>query len=223
MKSIKCAVELPRSRKMAIVLWRSAHSLRRPPARLVLRLREILRMRKEKIDEPFEQKGWIPPRHPSMLSGTERWPACGSKKENQVLAQALICQRGTDDVDLLTMTQSSNLFTGTAAYFIDRQSCTRRPYARYGDEGSSTLIPCPTWAGYDCLIHTGSKKNPRRVVLTASGNRFDETRVLTSSKKLWTLSSARPVMLAKNKTERSAMVVRFGVGFTAIAGIMNFN
>ena len=79
----------------------------------------------------------------------------------------------------------------------------------------------------DCLIHTGSKK-----ILDGVCSQLelepDSAKVHGSYKVLeryGNLSSASTGFMLAEKNEWSgpAMVVGFGVGFTASAGIMNFN
>jgi 3-oxoacyl-[acyl-carrier-protein] synthase-3 len=79
----------------------------------------------------------------------------------------------------------------------------------------------------DCLIHTGSKK-----ILDGVCSQLDlepESAKVHGSYKVLerygNLSSASTGFMLAEKNEWSgpAMVVGFGVGFTASAGIMNFN
>jgi 3-oxoacyl-[acyl-carrier-protein] synthase-3 len=79
----------------------------------------------------------------------------------------------------------------------------------------------------DCLIHTGSKKMLDGVCSQLDLNP-DSAKVHGSYKVLeryGNLSSASTGFMLAEKDEWSGptMVVGFGVGFTASAGIMNFN
>jgi 3-oxoacyl-[acyl-carrier-protein] synthase-3 len=79
----------------------------------------------------------------------------------------------------------------------------------------------------DCLIHTGSKKILDGVC-TQLSLQPDSSKVLSSYKVLkgyGNLSSASTGFMLAEKNEWSGptIVVGFGVGFTASAGIMNYN
>jgi 3-oxoacyl-[acyl-carrier-protein] synthase-3 len=79
----------------------------------------------------------------------------------------------------------------------------------------------------DCLIHTGSKKILDGVCAQLDLSP-DSTKVRTSYEILQNygnLSSASTGFMLSEKTARRgpALVVGFGVGFTASAGMVNFN
>ena len=226
--------------QLAMVLMAEAHT---PYVAPLLRneyhgFREIIRLRKEqKLDEAlFEQKrldttfviqsmlfgdGAV-----ALLVGTEEGkPSFGpiSHLTNEL----------TEDVDLLTMNhQSSHPFLkGRPQYFMQPSVPMRG--AHYAVTTVKNVLqhpdsPVSNLGQVDnCLIHTGSKK-----ILDGVCSQLhletDSTKVQGSYevlKNYGNLSSASTgFMLAeKNEWKGPAMVVGFGVGFTASAGIMNYN
>ncbi len=226
--------------QLAMVLMAEAHT---PYVAPLLRdeyhgFREIIRLRKEKkLDEAqFEQKrldttfviqsmlfgdGAV-----ALLVGTEEGkPSFGpiSHLTNEL----------TGDVDLLTMNSNSShpFLKGRPQYFM-RPSVPMRG-AHYAVTTVKNVLQHPdspvSHLGQvdNCLIHTGSKK-----ILDGVCSQLDletgSTKVQGSYevlKNYGNLSSASTgFMLAeKNEWKGPAMVVGFGVGFTASAGIMNYN
>jgi 3-oxoacyl-[acyl-carrier-protein] synthase-3 len=138
-----------------------------------------------------------------------------------------------EDVDLLTMTSNSSheFLKGRPQYFM--RSTVPARGAHYAVTTVKNVLEHPDSPVSDlsevdnCLIHTGSKKILDGVCSqldldTESSKVHGSYEVL---KKYGNLSSASTgFMLAeKNEWRGPAMVVGFGVGFTASAGIMNYN
>jgi 3-oxoacyl-[acyl-carrier-protein] synthase III len=138
-----------------------------------------------------------------------------------------------EDVNLLTMTSNSSheFLKGRPQYFM-RSSVPARG-AHYAVTTVKNVLEHPDSPVSDlsqvdnCLIHTGSKKILDGVCSqldldTDSAKVHGSYEVL---KNYGNLSSASTgFMLAeKNEWKGPAMVVGFGVGFTASAGIMNYN
>jgi 3-oxoacyl-[acyl-carrier-protein] synthase-3 len=227
-------------RQLAIVLMAEAHT---PYVAPLLRedyhgFREILRMRKEqKVDDAqFEQKrldttfviqsmlfgdGAV-----ALLVGTEEGkPAFGPISH--------LTNDEPDDVNLLTMTSNSShpFLKGRPQYFMRPSVPTRG--AHYAVTTVKNVLQHPespvSNIGQvdDCLIHTGSKKILDGVCSQLEIEK-DSPKVHSSYQILQNygnLSSASTgFMLAEKDGWRGpAMVVGFGVGFTASAGIMSFN
>jgi 3-oxoacyl-[acyl-carrier-protein] synthase III len=226
--------------QLALVLMAEAHTRYAAP---LLRdeycgFRELLRLRKEqKIDEAqFEQKrldttfvvqsmlfgdGAV-----ALLVGTDEGkPSFGPISH--------LTNDQPDDANLLTMTSNSShpLLLGRPQYFMRPTVPARGAHyavttvnkvLEHPDSPVSTLGQVD-----DCLIHTGSKK-----ILDGVCNQLhletDSMKVQGSYevlKNYGNLSSASTgFMLAKkNDWKGPAMVVGFGVGFTASAGIMNYD
>jgi 3-oxoacyl-[acyl-carrier-protein] synthase-3 len=226
--------------QLAMVLMAEAHT---PYVAPLLRdeyygFREILRLRKEqKLDEAqFEQKrldttfviqsmlfgdGAV-----ALLVGTEEGkPAFGPISH--------LTNDEPEDVNLLTMTSNSShpFLKGRPQYFMRPSVPTRgahyavttvRNVLQHPESPVSTLGQVD-----DCLIHTGSKK-----ILDGVCSQLelapDCSKVQGSYevlKNYGNLSSASTgFMLAqKNDWNGPTMVVGFGVGFTASAGIMSYN
>ncbi len=226
--------------QLAMVLMAEAHT---PYVAPLLRdeyygFRELLKLRKEqKLDEAqFEQKrldttfviqsmlfgdGAV-----ALLVGTEEGkPAFGPISH--------LTNDEPDDVNLLTMTSNSShpFLNGRPQYFMRPSVPTRG--AHYAVTTVKNVLGHPdsrvSSLGQvdDCLIHTGSKK-----ILDGVCSQLhletDSTKVQGSYevlKNYGNLSSASTgFMLAeKNDWKGPAMVVGFGVGFTASAGIMYYN
>ncbi|MEP6742838.1 MAG: hypothetical protein ABJB61_10105, partial [bacterium] len=226
--------------RLAIVLMAEAHT---PFVAPLLRneyygFREILRLRKEqKVDEAqFEDKrldttfviqsmlfgdGAV-----ALLVGTEEGkPSFGPISH--------LTNEEAGDADLLTMTSNSShpFLNGRPQYFMRPAVPTRGTHyavttiknvLRHPDSPVSNIGQVD-----DCLIHTGSKK-----ILDGVCSQLhletDSTKVHGSYevlKKYGNLSSASTgFMLAEKEAWTGpTMVVGFGVGFTASAGIMNYN
>jgi 3-oxoacyl-[acyl-carrier-protein] synthase III len=226
--------------KLAIVLMAEAHT---PYVAPLLRdeylgFRDILRLRKEqKLDpEQFEQQrldttfviqsmlfgdGAV-----ALLVGTEEGkPAFGPISH--------LTNDDPRDMNLLTMVSNSShpFLKGRPQYFMQPSVPSRG--AHYAVTTVKNVLEHPDSPVNDldevddCLIHTGSKK-----ILDGVCSQLDlhpdSNKVHGSYKVLQqygNLSSASTgFMLAeKNDWKGPAMVVGFGVGFTASAGIMNFN
>jgi 3-oxoacyl-[acyl-carrier-protein] synthase III len=227
-------------RQLAIVLMAEAHT---PYVAPLLRedyhgFREILRMRKEqKIDDAqFEQKrldttfviqsmlfgdGAV-----ALLVGTEEGkPAFGPISH--------LTNDDPEDVNLLTMTRNSShpFLKGRPQYFM-RSSVPVRG-AHYAVTTVNEVLQHPespvSNIGQvdDCLIHTGSKKILDGVCsqLHIEQNSPKVHGSYEVLKNYGNLSSASTgFMLAQKEDWRGpTMVVGFGVGFTASAGIMSYN
>jgi 3-oxoacyl-[acyl-carrier-protein] synthase III len=226
--------------KMALVLMAEAHT---PFVAPLLEdeyygYRELLRLRKEhKIDDAqFEQKrldttfvvqsmlfgdGAV-----ALLVGTEDGkPAFGPISH--------LTNEETDDVNLLTMTSNSShpSLKGRPQYFMRPSVPTRG--AHYAVTTVNNVLDHPdspvSNMGQvdDCLIHTGSKK-----ILDGVCSQLhletDSTKVQGSYevlKNYGNLSSASTGFMLAEKEEWNGptMVVGFGVGFTASAGVMSLN
>ena len=226
--------------KLALVLMAEAHT---PYVAPLLRdeylgFREILRLRKEqKLDpEQFEQQrldttfvvqsmlfgdGAV-----ALLVGTEEGkPSFGPISH--------LTNEEADDLNLLTMTHRSThpLLKGRPQYFMRPSVPTRG--AHYAVTTVKNVLEHPespvSTIGQvdDCLIHTGSKKILDGVCSQLHLEK-DSTKVQGSYdvlKNYGNLSSASTgFMLAeKDDWKGPAIVVGFGVGFTASAGIMNYS
>jgi 3-oxoacyl-[acyl-carrier-protein] synthase-3 len=138
-----------------------------------------------------------------------------------------------NDMNLLTMVRSSShpLLKGKPQYFMQPSVPTRgahyavttvRNVLQHPDSPVTDLAEVD-----DCLIHTGSKK-----ILDGICTQLDlqpESAKVNGSYKVLerygNISSASTgfMLAAKNEWSGPAMLVGFGVGFTASAGIMNFN
>jgi 3-oxoacyl-[acyl-carrier-protein] synthase III len=225
--------------KMAVVLMSEAHT---PYVAPLLRdeyfgFREIARMRKnDQIDDAtFEQQriettlviqsmlfgdGAV-----ALLLGTDQAgkPAFGPISH--------LTNDSPEDVNLLTMCSSSALLNGKPQYFMRPQVPNRG--AHYAVTTVNDVLQNPTSPVSDisqvddCLIHTGSKK-----ILDGVCSQLhldtDSTKVHKSYDVLenfGNLSSASTGFMLAGKKEWAgpAMVVGFGVGFTASAGLMCVN
>ena len=226
--------------KLAIVVMAEAHTPYVAPllGQEYSGYRELIRMRKEgRIDsEEFEQQrlnttfviqsmlfgdGAV-----ALLVGTEEGkPAFGpiSHLTNDQPA----------DMNLLTMVNNSShpFLKGRPQYFMQPNVPTRgahyavktvKDVLKHPDSPVSNLTEVD-----DCLIHTGSKKILDGVcsqldLQPSSAKVHGSYQVL---ERYGNLSSASTGFMLAEKNEWSgpAIVVGFGVGFTASAGIMNFN
>ncbi len=226
--------------KLAMVLMAEAHTRYAAP---LLRdeyygFRELIRLRKEqKIDEAqFEQKrldttfviqsmlfgdGAV-----ALLVGTEEGkPSFGpiSHLTNEL----------TEDVDLLTMNSNSShpFLKGRPQYFM-RPSVPMRG-AHYAVTTVKNVLehpdsPVSNLSQVDnCLIHTGSKKILDGVCsqlhLETNSTKVQGSYEVLKNYGNLSCASTGFMLAEKNEWKGPAMVVGFGVGFTASAGIMNYN
>ena len=226
--------------KLAMVLMSEAHT---PYVAPLLRdeylgFREILKLRKEKkLDEAQFEKKRLDTTFviQSMLFGDGAVALLlGSEEGKPGFGPiAHLTNEDTEDVNLLTMNSNSSheFLNGRPQYFM-RPSVPLRG-AHYAVSTVKDVLqhpdsPVSTMAQVDdCLIHTGSKK-----ILDGVCSQLhldtDSTKVQGSYevlKNYGNLSSASTgFMLAeKDDWKGPTIVVGFGVGFTASAGIMNFN
>lgn len=226
--------------KLAVVVMAEAHT---PYVAPLLRdeylgFREILKLRKEqKLDpEQFEQQrldttfviqsmlfgdGAV-----ALLVGTEEGkPAFGPISH--------LTNDDPRDMNLLTMVSNSShpFLKGRPQYFMQPSVPTRGAHYAVTTVRNVLLHPDSPVSDLehvdDCLIHTGSKK-----ILDGVCSQLDlcpdSLKVHGSYKVLrqyGNLSSASTgfMLAAKHDWKGPTMVVGFGVGFTASAGIMNFN
>ncbi|MEK6282292.1 MAG: 3-oxoacyl-[acyl-carrier-protein] synthase III C-terminal domain-containing protein [Acidobacteriota bacterium] len=226
--------------KKALVLMAEAHTPFVAPllADEYNGYRELLRLRKEqKLDEAqFEQKRLDTTFViQSMLFGDGAVALLVGSEEGKPSFGPIshLTNEETDDVNLLTMTSKSShpFLQGRPQYFM-RPAVPARG-AHYAVTTVNSVLehpdsPVSTLGQVDnCLIHTGSKKILDGVCSQLHLEK-DSTKVQGSYevlKNYGNLSSASTgFMLAeKNDWKGPAMVVGFGVGFTASAGIMNYN
>lgn len=226
--------------QMAMVLMAEAHT---PYVAPLLRdeyrgFRELLRLRKDnKIDdEQFEQQRLDTTFViQSMLFGDGAVALLVGKEEGKPEFGPIshLTNEEADDMNLLTMTSNSSHphLKGRPQYFM-RPSVPARG-AHYAVTTVKNVLEHPDCPVSDleqvdnCLIHTGSKK-----ILDGVCSQLDldtDSEKVHGSyevlKRYGNLSSASTgFMLAeKNEWRGPAMVVGFGVGFTASAGIMNYN
>ncbi|HKE60441.1 MAG TPA: hypothetical protein VKB46_27205 [Pyrinomonadaceae bacterium] len=226
--------------RLAIVVMAEAHT---PYVAPLLRdeyhgFREILRMRKEQKLDPvsFEQQrldttlviqsmlfgdGAV-----ALLVGTEEGkPAFGPISH--------LTNDEPSDMNLLTMVSNSShpLLKGRPQYFMQPRVPSRG--AHYAVTTVKNVLQHPDSPVSDldhvsdCLIHTGSKKILDGVC-TQLSLQPDSSKVLSSYKVLkgyGNLSSASTGFMLAQKNEWSGptIIVGFGVGFAASAGIMNYN
>jgi len=226
--------------QLAIVVMAEAHT---PYVAPLLRneyagYRELIRQRKERKLDPceFEQQrldttfviqsmlfgdGAV-----ALLVGTEEGkPAFGPISH--------LTNDDPNDMNLLRMTSNSShpFLKGRPQYYMQPNVPTRG--AHYAVTTVKNVLQHPDSPVSDiaevddCLIHTGSKK-----ILDGVCSQLDlepESAKVHSSyevlERYGNLSSASTGFMLAEKNEWSgpAMVVGFGVGFTASAGIMNFN
>jgi 3-oxoacyl-[acyl-carrier-protein] synthase III len=226
--------------KLAIVLMAEAHT---PYVAPLLRdeyhgYRELIRMRKEeRLDaEQFEQQRLDTTFViQSMLFGDGAVALLIGKEEGKPAFGPIshLTNDEPEDVNLLTMTANSAhpFLKGRAQYFMKPNVPNRG--AHYAVTTVKNVLDHPdspvSNLGQvdDCLIHTGSKK-----ILDGVCSQLhldtDSTKVHGSYevlKNYGNLSSASTgFMLAEKKEWHGpAMVVGFGVGFTASAGVMSLN
>jgi 3-oxoacyl-[acyl-carrier-protein] synthase III len=226
--------------KLAIVLMAEAHT---PYVAPLLRdeyhgFREILRKRKEQKLDPvsFEQQRLDTTFViQSMLFGDGAVALLVGNEEGKPAFGPIshLTNDEPNDMNLLTMVSNSShpFLKGGPQYFMQPSVPSRG--AHYAVTTVKNVLQHPDSPVSDldqvsdCLIHTGSKK-----ILDGVCNQLclepDSSKVLSSYKVLkgyGNLSSASTgFMLAeKNEWSGSTIIVGFGVGFAASAGIMNYN
>jgi 3-oxoacyl-[acyl-carrier-protein] synthase III len=226
--------------KLAVVVMSEAHT---PYVAPLLReeylgFREILKLRKEqKLDpEQFEQQRLDTTFViQSMLFGDGAVALLVGSEEGKPAFGPISHLTNDDpgDMNLLTMVSNSShpFLKGRPQYFMQPSVPSRgahyavttvKDVLRHPDSPVSDLDDVD-----DCLIHTGSKKILDGVcsqldLCPDSAKVHGSYRVL---QQFGNLSSASTgfMLAAKNDWKGPTMVVGFGVGFTASAGIMNFN
>ncbi len=225
--------------KMAVVLMSEAHT---PYVAPLLRdeyhgFREIARLRKsEKLDDKgFEQQRTETTLViQSMLFGDGAVALLLGQDVAGKPAFGPISHLTNDspeDVNLLTMVSNSSMLNGKPQYFMRPAVPTRGAHyavTTVNDVLHNPMSPVRDMSQVDdCLIHTGSKK-----ILDGVCSQLhldaDSTKVHKSYDVLeqyGNLSSASTGFMLAGKKEWAgpAMVVGFGVGFTASAGLMAVN
>ena len=226
--------------KLAMVLMAEAHT---PYVAPLLRdeyhgFREVIRLRKEqKLNESqFEQKRLDTTFViQSMLFGDGAVALLVGNEEGKPSFGPIchLTNEDTDDVNLLTMNSSSSheFLNGRPQYFM-RPSVPSRG-AHYAVSTINDVLQHPDSPVSniaqvdDCLIHTGSKK-----ILDGVCSQLhletDSMKVQGSYevlKNYGNLSSASTGFMLAEKEDWTGptIVVGFGVGFTASAGIMNYS
>lgn len=226
--------------RMAMVLMAEAHT---PYVAPLLRneyygFRELLRTRK---DQNFDGDHFEQQRLDttfviqSMLFGDGAVALLVGSEEGKPAFGPIshLTNEEMEDVNLLTMTSNSShpFLKGRPQYFM--RSTVPARGAHYAVTTVKSVLGHPDSPVSDlsqvdnCLIHTGSKKILDGVCSQLDLD-SDSAKVHGSYevlKNYGNLSSASTgFMLAeKNEWRGPAMVVGFGVGFTASAGIMNYN
>lgn len=226
--------------KLAIVLMAESHT---PYVAPLLRseyygYREMLRSRKEQRLEPdqfAQQRLDTTFVIQSMLFGDGAVALLVGSEEGKPTFGPIshLTNDEPNDMNLLTMVRNSShpFLQGRPQYFMQPNVPARGAHyavttiknvLQHPDSPASDLAQVD-----DCLIHTGSKKILDGVC-SQLDLRTDSSKVHASYKVLQqygNLSSASTgFMLAeKNGWTGPTMIVGFGVGFTASAGIMNYN
>jgi 3-oxoacyl-[acyl-carrier-protein] synthase-3 len=226
--------------KLAIVLMAEAHTPFVAPlfSQEYHGYRELVRMRKEgKIDEAaFDQQRLDTTfAVQSMLFGDGAVALLMGHQEGKPTFGPIshLTNDDIEDVNLLSMTSNSShpSLKGRAQYFM-RPNVPNRG-AHYAVTTVNNVLDHPdspvSNLGQvdDCLIHTGSKKILDGVCSQLHLEK-DSTKVSGSYevlKNYGNLSSASTGFMLAEKDEWSgpAIVVGFGVGFTASAGVMSMN
>jgi len=226
--------------KLAMVLMAEAHT---PYVAPLLRneyhgFREVIRMRKEqKLNESqFAQKRMDTTFViQSMLFGDGAVALLVGNEEGKPSFGPIchLTNENTDDVNLLTMNSNSSheFLKGRPQYFMQPSVPNRgahyavstvKDVLQHPDSPVSNIAQVD-----DCLIHTGSKK-----ILDGVCSQLhldtDSMKVQGSYevlKNYGNLSSASTGFMLAEKDDWTGptIVVGFGVGFTASAGIMNYN
>jgi 3-oxoacyl-[acyl-carrier-protein] synthase III len=226
--------------KLAMVLMAEAHT---PYVAPLLRdeyrgFRELLRLRKEqKINEAQFEQARLDTTFviQSMLFGDGAVALLIGDEEGKPSFGPIchLTNEETEDVNLLTMNSNSSheFLRGRPQYFM-RPSVPNRG-AHYAVATVKDVLqhpdsPVSNMAQVDdCLIHTGSKKILDGVCSQLHLEK-DSMKVQGSYevlKNYGNLSSASTGFMLAEKDDWSGptIVVGFGVGFTASAGIMNYN
>ena len=226
--------------KLAIVLMAEAHTPFVAPllADEFYGYRELVRLRKErKLDEAVFEKQRLDTTFvvQSMLFGDGAVALLIGKQEGKPAFGPIshLTNDEVEDVNLLTMTANSShpLLQGRAQYFM-RPNVPNRG-AHYAVTTVKEVLEHPDSPVSnlgevdDCLIHTGSKKILDGVCSQLHLEK-DSTKVSGSYevlKNYGNLSSASTGFMLAEKDEWTgpAIVVGFGVGFTASAGVMSLN
>ena len=226
--------------KLAIVLMAEAHTpFVAPLVHEEYRgFRELIRLRKEeKLNEDEFAKQRLDTTFviQSMLFGDGAVALLIGREEGKPAFGPIshLTNDEPEDVDLLTMTANSShpLLKGRAQYFMKPNVPNRG--AHYAVATVKQVLEDPDSPVSDlnqvedCMIHTGSKKILDGVCSQLHLEK-DSTKVHGSYevlKKYGNLSSASTgFMLAeKNEWNGPAVLVGFGVGFTASAGVMSLN
>ena len=226
--------------QLAIVVMAEAHT---PYVAPLMRneyagYRELARMRKDqKLDQEQFQQQRLDTTFvvQSMLFGDGAVALLIGKEEGKPAFGPIshLTNDQPNDMNLLTMVSNSShpFLKGRPQYFMQPNVPARG--AHYAVTTVKNVLNHPDSPVSDihevddCLIHTGSKKILDGVCSQLDLNP-DSTKVHGSYKILQrygNLSSASTGFMLAEKGEWSgpAMVVGFGVGFTASAGIMHFN
>jgi len=226
--------------KLAIVLMSEAHTPYVAPlvGEEYHGYRELVRMRKEdKIDDATFERLRLDTTFvvQSMLFGDGAVALLIGREEGKPAFGPIshLTNDDIEDVNLLTMTQNSShpLLKGRPQYFM-RPNVPNRG-AHYAVTTVKNVLEHPdspvSHLGQvsDCMIHTGSKKILDGVCSQLQLEK-DSSKVSGSYevlKNYGNLSSASTgFMLAeKDEWKGPAMIVGFGVGFTASAGVMSLN
>jgi len=226
--------------KLAIVLMAEAHT---PYVAPLLHdeyhgFRELIRLRKEeKLNETeFDQQRLDTTFViQSMLFGDGAVALLVGRDEGKPAFGPIshLTNDDPEDVNLLTMTSNSShpVLRGKPQYFMRPNVPTRG--AHYAVTTVNNVLQDPDSPVSDinqvadCLIHTGSKKILDGVCsqlrLDTDSNKVHGSYEVL--KNYGNLSSASTGFMLAEKTEWSgpAIVVGFGVGFTASAGVMSLN
>ena len=226
--------------KLAIVLMAEAHTpFVAPLVHDEYRgYRELIRLRKEEklnADEFEKQRLDTTFVIQSMLFGDGAVALLIGREEGKPAFGPIshLTNDEPGDVDLLTMTANSShpLLKGRAQYFMKPNVPNRG--AHYAVATVKQVLEDPDSPVSDlnqvddCMIHTGSKKILDGVCSQLHLEK-DSTKVHGSYevlKNYGNLSSASTgfMLSQKNEWNGPAMVVGFGVGFTASAGVMSLN
>jgi 3-oxoacyl-[acyl-carrier-protein] synthase III len=226
--------------KLALVLMAEAHTPFVAPllADEFYGYRELVRSRKEgKIDDAAFEKQRLDTTFvvQSMLFGDGAVAMLIGNQEGKPAFGPIshLTNDDVEDVNLLTMTSNSShpLLNGRAQYFM-RPNVPNRG-AHYAVTTVKDVLEHPDSPVSDlgqvddCMIHTGSKKILDGVCSQLHLEK-DSTKVSGSYevlKNYGNLSSASTGFMLAEKDEWTgpAIVVGFGVGFTASAGIMSLN
>ena len=200
--------------------------------------RELIRLRKEdKLNEDEFEKQRLDTTFviQSMLFGDGAVALIVGREEGKPAFGPIshLTNDEPDDVNLLTMTANSShpLLKGRAQYFMKPNVPNRGAHYAVATVNKVLEDPDSPVSNLnqvdDCMIHTGSKKILDGVCSQLHLEK-DSTKVHGSYevlKNYGNLSSASTGFMLAEKDEwhGPAMVVGFGVGFTASAGVMSLN